>query len=711
MGGGMVKTVKVLVLFCCLTMVATSVRSEVKPQVKPYRVSTDLKEVTNLNQFEPTPEMQALLAKNLFVVVPASHEQPFFVYEDNDYRGVPSFVTVDSVLHMYHLFFDSALRQLEEEKLLPVLEDLTQQLLKQTEETYRKAPQGELKEAALCNLAYLSVAANLLGLESSVPEEAKRMGDAELKLIANHGGLGVGAILPYAIDYSQLVPRGHYTRSENLKRYFMAVMWYGLFPFAPRYRDSSGQLFYASRVTKQALLLTYDIYAARLTTQWGNLYDPIGFFVGFSDDLRPDEVKGLADKAFGPDADLARFADNNKFEKFKQLFLTFRTPQIRPKIAWIGSSLPPLPDPGTPQLRLLGQRYTPDSEILQELVNPITRPLPKGLDVMAVLDSPQAVRLLDTFYKKESEGGDYLLRRKELTERFRAVKKEQWTQNLYWNWLWVIKSLIQPSPEGYPSFMRTEAWQDKSLQGSLASWAELRHDTILYVKQSFSAAECGGDEEERPKPKGFVEANPEAFGRLLQLAQQTRNLLEPRGLLDGRTADKLREFEDMVSFLKGVAEKELTNQKLTENEYNQIRLIGSTMDYLSLWILTNGVSGPNGWYTMKPVDRNMACIADVHTAMDNRPGGVGQVVLEEGVGSTFEIYVIVPIEGKLYLTRGAVFSYYEFVHPMNNRLTDEKWQEMIGKEGAPAQPEWIRTFTVPKLNKLPVRAKPVHTGC
>ena len=32
---------------------------------------------------------------------------------------------------------------------------------------------------------------------------------------------------------------------------------------------------------------------------------------------------------------------------------------------------------------------------------------------------------------------------------------------------------------------------------------------------------------------------------------------------------------------------------------------------------------------------------------------------------------IVPVEGKLVLTRGAVFSYYEFIHPAADRLTDE----------------------------------------
>ena len=32
-------------------------------------------------------------------------------------------------------------------------------------------------------------------------------------------------------DYSQYIPRGHYTRSEELKKYFKAMMWYGRLTF------------------------------------------------------------------------------------------------------------------------------------------------------------------------------------------------------------------------------------------------------------------------------------------------------------------------------------------------------------------------------------------------------------------------------------------------------------------------------------------------
>jgi hypothetical protein len=66
------------------------------------------------------------------------------------------------------------------------------------------------------------------------------------------------------------------------------------------------------------------------------------------------------------------------------------------------------------------------------------------------------------------------------------------------------------------------------------------------------------------------------------------------------------------------------------------------------------------------------------------------------VGYPFIIYVIAPIEGKLILTQGAVFSYYEFPWPMDDRLTDERWQEMLEAGEEPNLPAWTDAFIVNK---------------
>ncbi|HID07344.1 MAG TPA: DUF3160 domain-containing protein, partial [Armatimonadetes bacterium] len=214
---------------CAIALALTTCTSAlcVNPRVRAYRVSPDLREVRNLRQFKLTPEMRRKLIQNLFVVIPADHEQPCFVYEDNDYHDIPSFVTIDSALHLYHLVFMFTLRRLEERKLFPLVCKLTDAMLKQSIRTYKSISDAKLKRAALRNVAYFGVAARLLRLKSPIPKEAKSMVARELQLIGELAGWERGAIFPYKFDYSQFRPRGHYTRNENLKRYFKGMMWYG----------------------------------------------------------------------------------------------------------------------------------------------------------------------------------------------------------------------------------------------------------------------------------------------------------------------------------------------------------------------------------------------------------------------------------------------------------------------------------------------------
>ena len=57
------------------------------------------------------------------------------------------------------------------------------------------------------------------------------------------------------------------------------------------------------------------------------------------------------------------------------------------------------------------------------------------------------------------------------------------------------------------------------------------------------------------------------------------------------------------------------------------------------------------------------------------------------------IFVAVPThDGSVYLTRGAIYSYYEFAVPISNRLTDEEWWNIIDSDDEPSMPEWMFSF-------------------
>jgi len=649
-------------------------------KVAPYKVKADLSNVVNAAQFGSFTEKQLkMLSENGFVVIPSSDEQLFYVYETNEYLMIPNFITVDSVLQAYHVFFDYSLRTLESEYLLKDLEQLTDSMLKKSLALYRTICDPEVREAALKNTAYFAVAQLALEkkLPADMPKEVLDLANAESKLMSNAAGFETSPIFGFKLDYSQYEPRGHYTRNHDFERFFKAMMWYGQVPF-PLFRESDGKVELAVPETLQALLVTYSLFTngsgAADIDLWENIYDPTVFYVGSADDLTIYHYKDLIVKVFGEAPDPETFADRARLDKLLEEAEKLPHPLIQAK--WV-EELWGVDTPVGVQFRFMGQRYIPDSEILQNLCEPILRPVPKGLDVMGVLGSDRAYDILMNVYDADSQWEDYLKEFSRMKVKFDSLPDETWRSNMYYGWMWTLKTLTKSFGGGYPSFMTNQAWQDKSLNSALASWAELRHDTVLYGKQS--GAEMGGWFPD-PINKGYVEPNISAYERLLWLTRYSRENLTARNILPLDLEDRMKQFEDLLQFLIDCSLKELRNEDLTQEEYDRIQWYGGTMESLTSSFAERGMR----WFEItSETDRNMAVIADVHTAA---PG----FYLEEGVGSASHIYVIVPIGGKLYLTRGAVFSYYEFVS--ENRLTDEEWQKMLKDGRQPPLPEWIDSF-------------------
>ncbi|MBK6426509.1 MAG: DUF3160 domain-containing protein [Blastocatellia bacterium] len=197
----------------------------------------------------------------------------------------------------------------------------------------------------------------------------------------------------------------------------------------------------------------------------------------------------------------------------------------------------------------------------------------------------------------------------------------------------------------------------------------------------------------------------ECYARLQHLTTMSRQGLRERTLIDeGDAVDSaFQEFEDLLGFLRRVSEKQLRNEALTRQEYDQIRYIGGQIERLTLSVIDENLTG---WFEIESeTDKNMAVIADVHTG--------GNSALQVGVGHADTIWVVAPIEGRLVLCRGAVFSYYEFAHPINDRLTDEKWQGMLKHRPAPARPPWVRGFmsTAPAGAVKPSEVAVYSSGC
>jgi hypothetical protein len=305
------------------------------------------------------------------------------------------------------------------------------------------------------------------------------------------------------------------------------------------------------------------------------------------------------------------------------------------------------------------------------------------------------MQLIEELYKPTAKWPQYIEVFDSLKAKFSILPDSQWRSNLYFSWLWTQKSLLGEYGNGYPMFMQNSAWQDKSLATALGSWAEMRHDTILYAKEL--TAECGGDWE-APVVRAYVEPNPELYNRLLWLTAYLRENLSTRGILPNQLEYPCKNLEKLLTFLRDCSVKELSGKELTTEEYDTLLCYGGELEYLT----TNCVENAYKWSQItSEADRNMAVIADVAVAY---PGGY----LEEGVGAAVELYVVVPIGEELYLTRGAMFDYYEFVSP--SPMTDVEWQRKV-KEAPPERPPFTSSYIEGTATEVPTPLEPYSTGC
>ena len=616
------------------------------------------------------------------------------------------------MLHLYHIQFSAILKDIEEREFFDELVALSNAMLEQSKTDYVTFDDPELKEAARRNVAYFAVAVTLLQtptegyngnekiteMDFTVPEYVTEEVEKEIEQIEEHAGFKPSAVFNtdpnctcdtlccYCTDYSQYVPRGHYTQSEKLKRYFKAMMWYGQMTFLLKGCNGDDALISeqdANTSTIQAALIASELPEVRAdlkTVQeiWNKIYAVTAFFVGYADALTPYEYANALDIVFGAEFTASDLSDETKLLALKAELAEMRSPEI---YGGSGDSFK------TKGMRFMGLPYVPDSYMFPHLVSPsvgnyvgngtpftlcqadATRCFPRGLDVMDVLGSEQADAILIAEGDTEYEGTttSYEIQLDKLKADFADVNTTEWNHNLYWGGLYTLKPLLTEFGDGYPTFMQTEAWQKKELQTSLASWTELRHDTILYAKPNYTP-------ETGRRKNGYVEPVPEFYARLLAITQMTKNGLTNLDALNMTEYTRLQGMERILERLITISVDELENKELSEDDYEFITNFGENLN-----------STIPGVYTK---DEETTIVTDVYTNCNTE-------VLEEGVGYVKLIFVAYQVPGgsTIYVGAGPVFSYYEL--KQEDRLTDDAWKEMLQTD-PPDELGWVEGMYVSK---------------
>ena len=635
------------------------ISSEINANTAEYEVKADLSNVYNKDLYYFNDEQIKMLSDNYFFVDKSYGSYEFFeVYENNRYYYESNFVTVDSLMHTYHLFFSHLLKNLEKTKLSEAVSKMSTKMYEKSLEQLKDAKGTNFQEAAERNVAFFAVANLLMENEIEADDKILEIANKEVAKINAASGIEKCELTGSDEDYSQYKPRGYYDNDELLRKYFKVMMWYGRIQFNSKDNE----------MIKSAALMNIALNEAGLN-EWKDVYDITSFFVGTSDDLCFYEYYPLLQEVYGTGVTTKDIIGNT--EKYNSLVVKVKELSV-PSINSIPIKMGE--DNEIQGFRFMGQRFTIDAMIMQKLIysavekksDGTLRMLPDVLDVTASLGSEISYDLLkeqgDFEYERYKDNLDKLINELSTDEA-----KENLETSLYGNWISTLKPLLSKKGKGYPMFMQNDAWAKKDIECFAGSYTELKHDTVLYAKQVM--AEMGGGDIPEYDDRGYVQPEPLVYERFKFLADETRDGLKDRGLLSSQDEENLKRLSELSKSLYDISIKELNDEVLSDEEYDFIREYGGTLEHF--WY--DVMSYDTGDEEINTEKYQASLVVDVATD----PNGQ---VLEMGTGRPCTIYVIVNVDGKVKIAKGSVYSFYQFAWPLEDRLTDTSFRVLMGYE-------------------------------
>ncbi len=666
-----------------------------------------------LLKYQLTRDEQHLIAQNQFMVTERLSYSCFGQALHDIYgKDLPLFFTTDMVLHALHVSYDQLLADIEIAILEPELKTLLDQMTRTYPDLVSKYENHAALDTALTDVdIYLTLSKSLLKGQLLSPQKADPDVCRALWVAVaaeQMTSMPLFSERPRRLDFSQFTVRGHYNKQYwhpytheevSLKDYFKCMMWLGRMDFyftppPPNPYEAPWTKEEIRRMNLGGLLLNElaDLAGARASLE--KIDHIITLLVGESDNLTPGELNTLLD-ALSIDS-AADLLDNTLYDAYQNKLKSWTQAgqQILSAFMMIDPSSA-TPDTLPVSFRLCGQRYIIDSYVLGQVVMPNIiyqgkkewRLMPDPLDALFTLGNDNALELL----KQEIDTYHYGSRLAALRYLVESHDPEFWDASLYNAWLQSLRCLNpEENRKGLPFFMKTAAWRQQKINTQLASWAQLRHDNLLYAKQSYTGGTACSF------PHTYVEPYPAFYKQIARFAQNARQYLGSFSFDDTFKAQILDYFARLDSIntrLASLAQKEIDGMTFTENE----------TDWLKDMLFTGGMSGEppfTGWFSELFYDPWKAAemdyvIADVHTQPTDSSGAEVGRILHVGVGQVNLGCFIAPsssLNNKPMAFVGPVMSYYEKITSGFKRLTDEAWKEEVWQNNVPARPDWTHIY-------------------
>ncbi|MEW6193979.1 MAG: DUF3160 domain-containing protein [Bacteroidota bacterium] len=661
----------------------------------------DYKQVLYMDSVEIKYNLTAyekdLLSRHGFMVTERVSNNDFiYQFLEIYHKDLPVFISADAILNAFHKSYDLILKNVELSYLIPKLIeflDLIHSQIPQLETKYSGNP-GLLQMLYDVDL-YLTVARYLLNNEASLYYQNN---SDDLDRILTHIELLEVVNEPlfsedYRLyDYSQFKVRGHYTDEyfPQLAKYFKAMIWLGrteLYLIPPNADNvDSAKIF---RDTQRQIIDSYMISElcelAGVESMYNEFEKVISAFVGEQDNATLPQMNSVFQSVNVSSADqlldsllVETFQDSLSAKPFadqkilSQILMSnpFDTEKIKPASAFL----------------IFGQRFVVDSyitgNVVYDKVNSL-RMLPSTLDILFAFGNSAAAQLLNS----EIEQYNYAPNLAALRYLIDSYNNDFWEFSIYNLWLNSIRTLNPPgNREQLPEFMQTAAWWQQKLNTQLSSWTELRHDNLLYAKQSYTGGvSCS-------YPYGYVEPIPEFFSAMKLLADEAKEKFSGLSINLDYEIYYFESFSNYMDTLKSISQKELSNVELSDEEKHFMKTVvydvpvGCGINYDGWYLKLHY----NYWETLFD-NSNDQVVADYHTAPTDENGGMVGWVKHAGTGWRNLSVVIGEVAnvGKVAFC-GPVNSYYEFTSDNFFRINDEEWRSSYFLQSS--RPDWVNLY-------------------
>ncbi len=643
-----------------------------------------------------TAEEKAKIHANGFVVSDRlQHDTMAEALLDVFQKDLPVVVTTDAILQALHASYDDILKILEQFGLIGIIDDT----LAKAQAALPALVVGTAPDAILAKQdadLYLTVARSLLA-GKTLPSLTGAVVDAQVaELLADVAAEQMVDLQLFGssrtLDFSQFTPRGHYAGVPALEQYFRALMWLGRTDLRFAEQDAGGAWQFRPRQLMLALVLQQAVQASGAAPGLQTADDLLALLIGPVDYITVAGVQKLAaDHTWTTASDAAALTPAQAEALVGQLTGgQYGTQQIASQVLEVDPTTS-TPTPLPPAFALLGQRFIIDSYVFSNVTfdrvihagQKVERVLPNPLDVLFALGNDQVLPLLQPDFDKFPYWGA-LNTVRWLVDQHDATF---WQANLYNVWLDSLRQLNPPTTAAkFPFALRTPAWRDKTANTQLGSWAQLRHDTLLYSKQSYTGGvTCA-------HPGAYVEPYPQFFARMKLLGALAVQVLGNTAVADAGVKANITKFftnwQDVMTKLQTAAEHELAglgtdaaDQTFLKSVISQGNICGMpyTGWYTTLFFNADAVA------TWKPT------IADVHTNPNQGPLP-GPDVLHVATGHVSQLILTIDTCTGAETFVGPTFRYHEVdVHAIQ-RLTDADWAAQLKDGSAPPPPVWTQSF-------------------